>query len=177
MRLSIPTCTKDVDVIKSPCPYCKMPAVKNGFTVYKRQRYFCKSCKKSFLLAYTNVGYAHHTSKTIVRLLKEGCGIRSISRLISICTDTVIKRIKHLASRISKPIITFNKSYEMDELRTFVLRKDKPIWIAYAIRQDTGEVADFRIGNRSNKTLSGVLNTLLLSEPKMIHTDKLANYK
>lgn len=177
MRLPNLTCIKDVDTSQPNCVYCKKPAVKSGFTAYRKQRYFCKSCKKSFLLSYINAGYGTHVSKTIVCLLKEGCGIRSLSRLTGVCINTIVTRIKRIASTIRKPSIFFGQSYEMDELKTFIQRKDKPVWIAYAIRRETGEVVDFRVGNRSNKTLGSVIDTLLLSQPKIIHTDKLMNYR
>lgn len=176
MRLSIPTCIKVVDDLPV-CPYCQGMPIKNGFSPSRKQRYLCKGCNKSFLSSYKNLGYQHHIPLAVKSLLKAGCGIRSISGLLGISVNTVLHKIAGIASRIKKPLVAFGKAYEMDELRTFIQRKDKPVWIAYAMRLDTGEVIDFKVGCRSNKTLGSVIDTLLLAVPKVIHTDRLINYK
>ncbi len=69
------------------------------------------------------------------------------------------------------------KKYEVDEMCTFIERKSRQIWICYALEKIKKQVVDFRIGSRSNKTLKGVVQTLILSEAKQIYTDGLQNYK
>jgi len=59
-------------------------------------------------------------SNNIISLLKEGCGIRSIARLLHISAVTVLSRIRKIASAIVKPIITIGRTYEVDELRTYI---------------------------------------------------------
>lgn len=65
----------------------------------------------------------------------------------------------------------------MDEIRTFIGRKSNLRWIPYAIERVSGNVVAFNVGNRSNKTLQSVIDTLLLAKAQIIHTDKLKNYK
>ena len=113
----------------------------------------------------------------MIALLKEGCGILSISRILKISKNTVLNRILRISKRISKPLIYFGQEYEMDEMRTYIQRKDRLVWIAYALRRDNKEIADFRVGSRTNKTLKGVIDTLNLSNATNIFTDKLKNYK
>lgn len=110
-------------------------------------------------------------------LLKEGCGIRSISRLLRIGVNTVLRKLRYIANQTRKPMVSFGKEYEMDELCTYVKCKTRKRWIAYAIRQDTKAVVDFSIGSRSNKTLKKVTDTLILSNALKVFTDKLPNYK
>ena len=62
-------------------------------------------------------------------------------------------------------------------MSTFIKRKDKLIWIAYALEQETKKVVSYNVGRRTNKTLSKVISCLELSEAKKIVTDKLKNYK
>lgn len=62
-------------------------------------------------------------------------------------------------------------------MRTFIKNKEKPIWIVYALERKTKKVVNFSIGRRTKKTLQYVTNTLLLSNPKTIYTDKLVHYK
>lgn len=59
----------------------------------------------------------------IIILLKEGCGIRSISRILNISTKTVITRILKIASNTEEPPIPFGRKYQIDELITFIGNK------------------------------------------------------
>ena len=65
----------------------------------------------------------------------------------------------------------------MDEIRTFVKKKTRSIWISYAIRRDTKKVVAFVVGRRTKRILSVVLKTLSLARAKRILTDKLNIYR
>ncbi len=69
------------------------------------------------------------------------------------------------------------KEYEVDEMRTYIGNKKRLYWVVYALRRDTKEVIDFKVGKRNSKTLQRVLDTVQLSEPKKVHTDRLSLYK
>jgi insertion element IS1 protein InsB len=103
-------------------------------------------------------------------------GIRSTSRVLRISTITLLKRIITIAKNISQPIISKNKTYEVDEIRSFIKRKDKLIWIVYALERETKKVVSFTIGARTNKTLNVVLTSLRLAKAKTIYTDRLKHY-
>jgi len=150
--------------------------VKNGKT-YGKQRYLCKSCKRYFVDTYTYNAYKKETDTEIKDHVKEGCGIRSISRLLKISATTVLKRIVQIARAIPKPVISIGKEHELDELCTFVSRKTFQIWVAYAITKDTKEVINFAIGRRTNYTLRRVTNTLIRSNATKVYTDKLPQYQ
>jgi insertion element IS1 protein InsB len=67
---------------------------------------------------------------------KEGCGIRSMARLLRVSINTIIKRIKRIALSVSKPKIVIKlKAVEVDELKTFVGRKKNEYWVAYALNR------------------------------------------
>ena len=112
----------------------------------------------------------------IIKLIKEGCGIRSMARLLNISCSTILKRIVFIAKSISRPVISLNKSYEVDELRTYYKNKGRLLWIVYALQKDTKNVIDFVVGRRTKATLQKVTNTLLLSNAGKIYTDKLNLY-
>ena len=160
------------------CPSCSSNyVIKNGFTANKKQQYICKSCKNSFIDFYTYKAYNHWVDKRIVQFTKEGLGIRNTARILKISTTTLLKRIIAIAKKIpSQPIFKY-KTYEVDEIRTFIKNKEKPIWIVYALERKTRQVVNFSIGRRTKRTLQYVTNTLLLSNPKTIYTDKLVHYK
>lgn len=113
----------------------------------------------------------------IREMVKEGCGIRSIGRLLKISRNTVTVRIIGISRQVEKPPLRIGKSYEMDELKTFLRKKVNEKWVVYAIEKETREVADFRVGRRSKKVLGGVVETLKLSDARRIYTDGFELYR
>ena len=90
------------------CKPCNQRAVKNGFQK-GLQRYKCAACKKVFKLDYQYKAYHKNTNHDIVRFLKEGLGIRGISRLTGISTTTVLSRIKRIADSLPLPDLASDK--------------------------------------------------------------------
>ena len=62
-------------------------------------------------------------------------------------------------------------------MRTFIKNKEKPIWIVYALDRISKDVISFSVGSRTKRTLSYVTNSVILSNPKKVYTDKLIHYK
>lgn len=76
-----------------------------------------------------------------------------------------------------KNMIKYGKTYEVDEMCTYIGNKRNFIWLVYALEKNSKNVVSFNVGKRTNKTLSRVLDTLKLSEAKKIFTDRLKNYR
>ena len=127
-----PSCSKEADKFLK-CPFCKGFSVKNGKSKSGKQRYVCKECNKYFVSYYTNHAYHININKAIIKHTKEGVGIRSTARLLEISPTTLLKRILQIADNINQPVISKNKVYEVDEMKSFIKRKKKKIWIAYAL--------------------------------------------
>jgi len=142
-----------------------------------KQRYRCKTCGKTACKDYLYKACCAETNHQIAVLLKEGCGIRSIARIMSISAVSVIRRILYIASLIEKPPITKGRIYEADELKTYLGRKSNDQWVIYAIDKESRRVVDFRVGKRNKQNLRPVIETLLLSGARKICTDKLNCYK
>ncbi|WP_456237184.1 IS1 family transposase [Chryseobacterium urinae] len=159
------------------CPSCySSKIIKNGKTKTKKQQYFCKNCNKRFLDFYTYQAYRFGIDHDIIALTKEGTGIRSTARLLKISPTTLLTRIITIAKKIVQPSIPKGKTYQVDEMRTYVKRKDKLIWIVYALEKQTNKVVSFHVGRRTNQTLKKVITSLELSEAEKNITDKLKNY-
>lgn len=160
------------------CLFCKSKnIIKNGFAKNKKQQYYCKTCCKRFIEYYTYNAYLPNLNKSIIQLTKEGLGIRSTARVLQISTTTLLKRIISIAKHIQKPIISKGKTYEVDELCTYIRYKRNFIWLVYALDKNSKNVVSFNVGKRTNKTLNRVLDTLKLSQAKKIFTDRLKNYR
>jgi hypothetical protein len=77
------------------------------------------------LQRYVKHAYKASVNPDIAAHVKEGCGIRSIARLLKIAVGTVLKRIKIIADSIKKPAITTGRVYEVDELKTYIKNKKR----------------------------------------------------
>ena len=106
------------------CRYCAGYCIKNGKEKNGHQRFKCKSCKKSQQAVYQYNAYATSLNNHIIALTKEGVGIRGTARLLDISPTTLISRIKKIAFEIKEPLLVKGKTYEVDELRSFVKKKD-----------------------------------------------------
>ncbi len=161
----------------SNCHHCQAPCKKKGQR-FGIQRLRCTSCAKYQQASYRSKANEPGVDRRIVVYVKEGCGIRSISRIIGISTTTVIAHIKRIASSTKRagPIVQ-GGCYEVDELATYCGNKRNRVWLAYALDRSTRKVVDLVVGKRSKRVLQPMLNTLLLSEAKCIATDGLELYR
>jgi insertion element IS1 protein InsB len=101
----------------------------------------CKNCGKAQLGTYTKKAYSDiKINSWIAGMVKEGCVIRSMARLLKVSINTIIKRVKQIANSITKPLVVIKQeAVEVDELRTFVRRKQYEYWVAYALNKQSGE--------------------------------------
>ncbi len=114
----------------------------------------------------------------IPRLVCNSVGIRGIARVLKIAVNTVVKQIKRVAEQITKPPIPLNRqSFEIDELRTYIGKRENQYWVAYILCSETKQVIDFVVGKRSKRTLRMVVNTAVFSGVKTIKTDRLNIYQ
>ena len=151
--------------------------MRNGFQSNGKQRYKCSKCNRRQQEQYSYNAYKSDTNSNIVTFTKEGLGIRSTARILKISTTTLLKRIIAIAKSIRQPIVSMNKVYEVDEMRSYVKSKDRLIWIVYALERETRKVISFHVGRRTNNTLNVVLKTVKFSNPLAIYTDKLKHYR
>jgi insertion element IS1 protein InsB len=136
-------------------------------------------CNKFQQSHYSNQACLAGQADRIVLLYLEGLGIRSLSRVLKISTNTILSVLYRESLKLSRPLFVLKTGkVEIDELQTYIRnKKTNKIWIAYALERSTGKVIDFRVGNRSNRTLRPVVQSALLTHPSKIYTDKLPNYR
>ena len=154
------------------CKYCNNTCKKSGIR-NGNQQFKCSICHKYQRQQYRYNAY-NISDNTIINLTKEGVGIRSTSRLLKISTSTLIHRIKKIAKTLNpNAIYKQNLTYQADELKTFILRKSRDIWVSYALCTETKEIISLVVGSRTIKRLKTVIDSILPRSPKQILTDKL----
>ena len=170
-----PSCSKLS--VSHTCPICKSDKlIKSGRTGAGKQRY-CKECGKRFITDYSYNAYQPNTTQQIILFTKEGLGIRSTVRVLRMSVTTLLKLIISISASIRQPPIANGKSYEVDEMRTYVGKKSQLRWIVYALDRENKTVVSFNVGRSTNKTLKHVIKSLELSKARRIYTDKLKNYR
>lgn len=113
----------------------------------------------------------------MISLLKEGCSIRGISRILKISKDTVLSRILTIAKTIEAPVFNLKgKIFQVDEMWSFIGCKQNVSWITYAIEKDSGTVIDYHIGRKTKETIRPLIDRILVTQPKSIYTDRLNIY-
>jgi insertion element IS1 protein InsB len=160
------------------CKYCNGSCIKKGF-YQSNQRFLCKSCFKYQQESYVYSSCTKAHEIMIVKLNNVGVGISGIARVTQLSKATVIRKIKEIARKIVKPLITeVQQEYEVDEMHTFIGRKDPGhyIYIIYAINRRTKTVIDFRLGKRTKENIGELINELKTLRPSKIFTDKLNVY-
>ena len=141
------------------------------------QRYYCRNCNTYFQEEYIYKAYNQNTNSLIISMLKEGCGVRSISRILAISKRTVLSRMIKISEKIRPPYFnTLGCKFEVDELWSYVGNKENVTWITYAIERNSKQVIDFALGRKTTEKIRPLINKLLLLEPNKIYTDRLNIY-
>jgi insertion element IS1 protein InsB len=160
------------------CQYCSNNCQKAGRQKNGAQKLYCVACRKYQQKIYRNKAYEGRTNRMISALVCEGVGIRGIGRILKMATNTVLGRIKTIATGIEKPFIPPDQpGFEVDELWTYIGHKANEYWLAYALDKTAGQVADFVIGKRTKATLKTLIDNLLASGVRKIYTDRLTHYQ
>jgi IS1 family transposase/transposase-like protein len=161
------------------CKYCNSSCIKYGKQKNGQQRLKCKECGKTQQDRYTKKAYNYtDINAWIAGLVKEGCGIRSMARLLGLAINTIARLIKRVAAKVKKPpIILRQAAVEVDELKTYIVRKRNQYWVAYALNRQTKKVIDFIVGKRTKRTLKVLTDALLLAKAGRIYTDNLIIYR
>ena len=121
--------------------------------------------------------YSTDVDVFIVNLLKEGCSVRGVSRVLKISKDTVLSRMQKISKQILKPSFRrLGYTYEIDEMWSFIGNKKNVLWITYVLEKETGSIIDFHLGRKTKETLRPLIDKVLLLNPRRIYTDRLNIY-
>lgn len=151
------------------CPVCNFAeVVKRGKTEDGKQRYECRrpGCpNKTFILNYEYKACVPDVKKQIVDMAMNGSGIRDTSRVLGISQNTVINEIKKQESKLesvnrsmltnidaSQVLVKIEKvsDAELDEMWSYVQKKEHQRWLWHAIDHATGKVLAYVFGDRKD---------------------------
>ena len=106
-----------------------------------------------------------------------GSGIRDISRVLSISTNTVLGVIRQAAEEARAPVVPKRiADLELDEFWSFVEKKKRQRWTWYAFDRKLKQITAFVNGRRTDHNCASMLKKLTNSRVQRFHTDKWESY-
>jgi transposase-like protein len=159
------------------CPRCSSLNVKkNGISAQYKERFRCKECERQFITDYTYQAYKAGVRSLVLPMTMNGSGIRDISRVLSISTNTVLKLIRQAAQQVRQPVVPKRiADLELDEFWSFVENKKRQRWTWYAFDRQRQQVTAFVKGRRTDHHCAALLKQLADSRVQRFHTDQWAS--
>jgi insertion element IS1 protein InsB len=130
--------------------------VKNGTNKCGHAQYHCKDCRVYRVLEPVT----RHTAeqkRTVLDTYKERASLRGLGRIFGVVRQTVLRWLTELVQQLPALKDTLlpaqaDDVLELDELWSFVFKKDAQRWLWIALCRRTRQIVAFVIGDRSAKT-------------------------
>lgn len=107
-----------------------------------------------------------------------GSGIRDISRVLKVSINTVLKTITQQAAQIDEPVVPARVTeLEIDEMWSFVGKKENPCWLWYAFDAARKKVVCWQLGRRTDESCRRLLSKLRDCQVMRYCTDELETYQ
>lgn len=141
-------------IITHRCPRCgSEQIVKNGHDYKGAQKYACKQCGRYGTLQAQR-GYEQAQRDQAKRGLLERLSLRGLERLLGISRHTLSRWLTELVQQLPPLVDTLTEAQwddvlELDEIWSFVQRKDNQRWIWVALCRRTRQIVAYFIGDRS----------------------------
>lgn len=147
------------------CAVCNSPnIVKNGTNKCGNPQYHCPDCG-AYRVLQPKRRYPENWKETILRTYHERASLRGLERIFQVARQTVAQWIKTLLRQLPKLRDTLlppqpDDVLELDELWSFVLKKDQQRWLWTAMCRRTRQIVAFVIGDRSKQTCLRLWNKI-----------------
>ena len=136
--------------------------MKNGITANGKQRFRCKDCRRQFITRDTYRAYRSEVRRLVVPMTMNGSGIRDISRVLAISTNTVLSILRAAATATTEPCVPKQISdLEADEFWSFVEKKKNQRWTWSAFDRPRKKLVAFVNGRRTDNSCQRLLKKLL----------------
>ena len=105
-------------------------------------------------------------------MLLRGSGVRDCAAVLGISVNCVLRHLVRSAAQVViKPKQSRYHRVQLDELWSYVSRKEKKVWLLYAYCADSGEILGFTMGKRNIKTVKNLMLKLKGLEVDFYCTD------
>jgi insertion element IS1 protein InsB len=161
------------------CPRCSSTKIKkNGKTANRKQRYQCKDCGRQFITAYSYLGRMESVRELIVPMTLNGCGVRDISRVLLVSSNTVLKTLRTSAAIIAELSVSPRiRDLEIDEFWSFVGSKRRPRWTWYGFDRQRRRIVAHVNGRRTDQDCFRLMRRINRCQVGHFHTDGWPSYR
>jgi IS1 family transposase/transposase-like protein len=143
------------ETITYTCSRCgSINIVRNGKNKCGNRQYHCRDCG-AYRVLKPQKAYPSKIKQTILRACKERSSLRGIQRIFGVARQTVSRWIK--AHVFNLPLLVDSllpalkeDVLELDELWSFVCKKEQKRWLWIALCRRTRQIVAFFIGQRDN---------------------------
>ena len=160
-----------------PCPNCHgTDIVKHGKSPEGKQRYKCRETAgdgRTFIWDYAYPGQSPQVKQQILDMALNGSGVRDTARVLHVSPSTVIRELKKKEAQLQQVNLSVLKQLnleqveveiplveapevldgfksELDEMWSYVGKKDNPRWLWHAIDHQSGILA-YVFGRRKDE--------------------------
>ena len=138
--------------------------VRNGTNKCGSAQYHCNDCG-AYRVLEPAPGYSAREKRRILDTYKERASLRGLERIFGVARQTVLRWLKELVRRMPDLKDTLlppqaDDVLELDELWSFVFKKDAKRWLWIALCRRTRQIVAFVIGDRSEKTCRRLWNKI-----------------
>ncbi|MAU12332.1 MAG: IS1 family transposase [Anaerolineaceae bacterium] len=136
------------------CRSCGSPnIIKNRSNKCGNPQYHCKDCRAYRVLKPRAKGHEMHLRQRVLKASQERVSLRGIQRIFGVCRQTTLRWIRQHVRQLpmlADTILPFHWGdvLEVDELWSFVAKKNQNRWIWLAQCRRTHQILTFYIGNR-----------------------------
>ncbi len=178
------------------CPYClSTNVIRKGMNKKQtKRRYKCKSCLKRYVEGGKDFFIDQDKIELIDRLLLERLSLRGICRAVKVSLCWLLSYIKRLYDKVPedlhfKPLIKAIKEQgkcyirliksELDEMWSFVKKKENKKWIWLAQCRETRQIIAFHIGSRGREAARNLWDKVpnLVKKHGLFYTDDWEAYQ
>ena len=144
------------------CPDCHGTHIRKNGHRQQKQNYICVSCKRQFLTQYEPRGYSEDVKRLCLKMYLNGMGVRGISRVTEISHVTILNWIEQSGKRLPD---SYDPKYlphvgELDELETFVGKKQQKLWIWTVVDHFQPGILGWVVGDHSAQTFQPLWNAI-----------------
>jgi IS1 family transposase len=132
----------------------------------------CKDCGKQFQEEYLYWGCDKRIKDQVLPMLLRGSGVRDCAVVLGISTGCVLRHLVRAAGEVTiKPQRRSYHRVQIDELWSYVGKKEKKVWLLYAYCAESDEILGFTLGKQSAKTVKNLMLKLKYLEIDFFCTD------
>jgi insertion element IS1 protein InsB len=145
-------------ILTVQCRFCESENIrKNGHAPNGKQRYQCMNCSRFFCENPSSPAYSEERKAEILRAYQERSSLRGLTRTFGVSRNTVkawlkknLESLPELTQTLIPPIEEDQtKILELDEMWTFVRKKDFKMWLWIVLCRETRQIVAYFLGDRS----------------------------